>query len=218
MKTIILKNTKTKIEVGKLICVGRNFADHAKELGNEVPAKPVVFIKPASSIIYSGEKIIHPKFSDNLHHEVELLLLIGKNIKDADIKNAEEAIIGYGLGLDMTLRDLQNEARGKGDPWTVAKCFDTSAVISEFILKEDYNLTLNEEIILKVNNKIRQKEKLNKMLFKPIEIVEYISSLMTIEKGDIIFTGTPAGVARVVPGDILTASIGDILELNCEVI
>lgn len=218
MKTIILKNTKTKIEVGKMICVGRNYADHAKELGNEVPNKPVVFIKPASSIIYSGGKIIHPKFSNNLHHEVELLLLIGKDIKEADIKNAEEAIIGYGLGLDMTLRDLQNEARGKGDPWTVAKCFDTSAVISEFILKKDYNLNLNEEIILKVNNKIRQKEKLNKMLFKPIEIVEYISSLMTIEKGDIIFTGTPAGVGRVVQGDLLTASIGDILELNCEVI
>ncbi len=218
MKTIILKNTKTKIEVGKMICVGRNYADHAKELGNEVPNKPVVFIKPSSTIIYSGGKIIHPKFSDNLHHEVELLLLIGKDIKDADIKNAEEAIIGYGLGLDMTLRDLQNEARGKGDPWTVAKCFDTSAVISEFILKKDYNLTLNEEIILRVNNKIRQKEKLNMMLFKPIQIVEYISSLMTIEKGDIIFTGTPAGVGRVVQGDVLTASIGDVLELNCEVI
>ncbi len=218
MKKITIKNTKTKIEVGKMICVGRNFADHAKELGNEVPAKPVVFIKPASSIIYSGEKIIQPKFSDNLHHEVELLLLIGKDIKDANIRNAEEAIIGYGLGLDMTLRDIQNEARKKGDPWTVAKCFDTSAVISEFILKKDYNLTLDEEIILKVNNNIRQKEKLNKMLFKPIEIVEYISSLMTIEKGDVIFTGTPAGVGRVVQGDVLTASIGDILELNCEVI
>ncbi len=218
MKTIIIKNTNTKIEVGKMICVGRNYADHAKELGNEVPNKPVVFIKPASSIIYSGGEIIHPKFSDNLHHEVELLLLIGKDIKDADIKNSEEAIIGYGLGLDMTLRDLQNEARGKGDPWTVAKCFDTSAVISEFILKKDYNLTLDEEITLTVNNKIRQKEKLNKMLFKPVEIVEYISSLMTIEKGDIIFTGTPAGVGRVVQGDVLTASIGNVLELNCKVI
>lgn len=218
MKTITLKNTKTKIEVSKMICVGRNYADHAKELGNEVPNKPVVFIKPSSSIIYSCGKIIHPKFSDNMHHEVELLLLIGKDIKDVDIKNAEDAIIGYGLGLDMTLRDLQNEARGKGDPWTVAKCFDTSAVISEFILKQDYNLTLNEEIILRVNNKIRQKEKLNMMLFKPIQIVEYISSLMTIEKGDIIFTGTPAGVGRVVQGDVLTASIGDVLELNCEVI
>ena len=218
MKTIIIKNTNTKIEVGKMICVGRNYADHAKELGNEVPNKPVVFIKPASSIIYSGGEIIHPKFSDNLHHEVELLLLIGKDIKDADIKNSEEAIIGYGLGLDMTLRDLQNEAREKGDPWTVAKCFDTSAVISEFILKKDYNLTLDEEITLTVNNKIRQKEKLNKMLFKPVEIVEYISSLMTIEKGDIIFTGTPAGVGRVVQGDVLTASIGNVLELNCKVI
>ncbi len=218
MKTVKIKNRDKEIAVGKMICVGRNYAEHAKELGNEVPDKPVVFIKPSSAIIYSGEKIIHPRFSNNLHHEVELVLLIGKTIKDADAKSSEEAITGYGLGLDMTLRDLQNEAKSKGDPWTVAKCFDTSAVLSDFILKENYSLTLNEEILLEVNNKIRQKEKLNMMLFKPVQIVEYISSLMTIEEGDLIFSGTPAGVGKVVPGDKLHASLESIAELNCEVI
>ncbi|MHB8579292.1 MAG: fumarylacetoacetate hydrolase family protein [Ignavibacteriaceae bacterium] len=201
-----------------MICVGRNYADHAKELGNEVPDKPVVFIKPSCSIIYTGGKVIHPKFSINLHHEVELLLLIGKTIKDSDDKLSEEAIAGYGLGLDMTLRDLQNEARAKGDPWTISKCFDTSAVISDFVLKSDYSLTLNEEISLSVNGNIRQKEKLNLMLFKPIQIVKYISSLLTLEEGDIIFTGTPAGVGKVVPGDKLHAEIEGIAKLDCEIV
>ncbi len=218
MKTVKIKNRKEEITVGKMVCVGRNYADHAKELGNEVPDKPVVFIKPSSSIIYTGGKVIHPKFSINLHHEVELLLLIGKTIKDADDKLSEDAIAGYGLGLDMTLRDLQNEARAKGDPWTISKCFDTSAVISDFVLKSDYRLTLNEEITLSVNGNIRQKEKLNLMLFKPIQIVKYISSLITLEEGDIIFTGTPAGVGKVVPGDKLHAEIEGIAKLDCEVV
>ncbi len=218
MKTIKIRNQKEEIVVGKMVCVGRNYADHAKELGNEVPDKPVVFIKPSSSIIYTGGKVIHPKFSTNLHHEVELLLLIGKTIKDADERQSEEAIIGYGLGLDMTLRDLQNEARAKGDPWTVSKCFDTSAVVSDILLKKDYKLTLNEEISLSVNGNIRQKEKLSLMLFKPIQIVKYISSLLTLEEGDIIFTGTPAGVGKVVPGDVLHAEIEGIAKLDCEIV
>jgi len=218
MKTIKIRNQKEEIPVGKMVCVGRNYADHAKELGNEVPDKPVVFIKPSSSIIYTGGKVIHPKFSTNLHHEVELLLLIGKTIKDADERQSEEAIIGYGLGLDMTLRDLQNEARAKGDPWTISKCFDTSAVVSNILLKKDYKLTLNEEISLSVNGNIRQKEKLSLMLFKPIQIVKYISSLLTLEEGDIIFTGTPAGVGKVVPGDVLHAEIEGIAKLDCEIV
>ncbi len=218
MKTIKIRNQKEEITVSKMVCVGRNYADHAKELGNEVPDKPVVFIKPSSSIIYTGAKVIHPKFSTNLHHEVELLLLIGKTIKDADERQSEEAIIGYGLGLDMTLRDLQNEARAKGDPWTISKCFDTSAVVSDILLKKDYKLTLNEEISLSVNGNIRQKEKLSLMLFKPIQIVKYISSLLTLEEGDIIFTGTPAGVGKVVPGDVLHAEIEGIAKLDCEIV
>ena len=218
MKTIKIRNQKEEITVSKMVCVGRNYADHAKELGNEVPDKPVVFIKPSSSIIYTGGKVIHPKFSTNLHHEVELLLLIGKTIKDADERQSEEAIIGYGLGLDMTLRDLQNEARAKGDPWTVSKCFDTSAVVSDILLKKDYKLTLNEEISLSVNGNIRQKEKLSLMLFKPIQIVKYISSLLTLEEGDIIFTGTPAGVGKVVPGDVLHAEVEGIAKLDCEIV
>ena len=141
MKKVKIQNSNKEYLVGKIVCVGRNYADHAKELGNEVPDKPVVFIKPASAIIYSGENIVYPGFSDMMHHEVELVLLIGAKVKNADELEAGKVIAGYGVGLDMTLRDIQNISKKKGEPWTIAKCFDTSAVISDFVLKENYNLT-----------------------------------------------------------------------------
>lgn len=217
MKFITVKNSSEKIPVGKVVCVGRNYAEHARELGNEIPEKPVVFLKPNTSIIYSDEKIIYPDFSEEMHHEVELILLIGNKLKDADTKKAEDAISGYGVGLDMTLRDVQSELKKKGHPWTIAKGFDTSAVLSDFIFKKDYKLTLNEVISLSVNGTIKQRAKLNKMIFAPSKIVEYISSLMTLEEGDLIFTGTPSGVGKVVKGDKLLAEIEGIASLSCEV-
>jgi len=217
MKTVRIKNATQQFTVGKIICVGRNYAEHAKELGNEVPEKPVVFLKPTSALIYSGEKIIHPTFSKEMHHEVELVLLIGKTIKNATKTEAEDAITGYGVGLDMTLRDIQTELKKKGQPWTIAKCFDTSAVVSDFVLKSDYKLTLDEGISLSVNGQIRQKEKLNKMLFHPAEIVEYISSLMILEEGDLVYTGTPAGVGKVEVGDRLVGEIQNISKLEVSV-
>jgi acylpyruvate hydrolase len=217
MKYITIKNSTEKIPVGKVVCVGRNYAEHARELGNEIPEKPVVFLKPNTAIIYSGEKIIYPGFSEDMHHEVELVLLIGKKVKDVDTKKAEEAISGYGVGLDMTLRDVQSELKKKGHPWTIAKGFDTSAVLSDFVLKKDYKLTLNEIISLSINGTIKQRSKLNTMIFAPSKIVEYISSLMTLEEGDLIFTGTPSGVGKVEKGDKLLAEIEGIASLSCEV-
>ena len=217
MKYITIKNSTEKIPVGKVVCVGRNYAEHARELGNEIPEKPVVFLKPNTAIIYSGDKIIYPGFSEDMHHEVELVLLIGKKVKNVDTKKAEEAISGYGVGLDMTLRDVQSELKKKGHPWTIAKGFDTSAVLSDFVLKKDYKLTLNEIISLSINGTIKQRSKLNTMIFVPSKIVEYISSLMTLEEGDLIFTGTPSGVGKVVKGDKLLAEIEGIASLSCEV-
>ncbi len=176
MKTIKIKNSNKEITIGKIVCVGRNYSEHVQELGNTIPEKPVVFLKPVSSVIYSGDEIVCPAFSNDMHHESELVLLIGENIKDADPETSENAITGYGIGLDMTLRDVQSELKKKGHPWTIAKCFDTSTVLSEFIEKSVYQLTLNETISLKVNDEFRQKDQLNKMLFKPAEIVQYISS------------------------------------------
>ena len=217
MKTIKLKSGK-EITIGKIVCVGRNYVEHIEELGNEVPEKPVVFLKTTSSVIYSGESIIYPDFSEEMHYETELVLLIGKKIKNVTANDAEEAITGYGVGFDMTLRDLQSQLKKKGHPWTIAKCFDTSTVLSEFISIEDHQLTLDEEIILKVNDEIRQKDKLNKMIFSPAEIVSYLSSLMTLEEGDLIFTGTPKGVSKVERGDKLEAEIDGVSKLVCKVI
>ena len=217
MKKIKIRNSNKEFIVGKIVCVGRNYVEHAKELGNEVPEKPVIFLKPPSALIFSGGEIEYPSFSSEMHHEVELVLLIGKKIKNADLIDSEDAIAGYGVGLDMTLRDIQNELKKKGHPWTIAKCFDTSAVVSDFILKENYELTLNEEISLLVNGVIKQKELLNKMIFNPAQLVEYISSLMTLEEGDLIFTGTPKGVNKVNTGDNLIAEIKDVGRLECSI-
>ncbi len=216
MKTITLKNKEYNI--GKIVCVGRNYAAHAEELGNEIPEFPLIFLKPYSSLIFSGENIIHPDYGNELHHEVELVLLIGKTVKNADFETAKSAIAGYTVGLDMTLRDVQNKLKAKGHPWTLAKCFDTSAVISNFISADDYTLTLNETISLSVNGVERQNSELNMMLFKPIETVVYISKTMTLEEGDLIFTGTPEGVNQVVKGDKITAYIENIAELSTVVI
>lgn len=220
MKKIKIRNSVEEIAIEKIVCVGRNYVEHAKELGNEIPTEyPIIFLKPASTVIFSKEKVVHPSYSNNLHYETELVLLIGENIKNAStIEQAENAIAGYGVGFDMTLRDLQNLAREKGNPWTVAKCFDTSAVLSDFILKKDHHLDLNEVITLKVNGQVRQNCALSQMIFPPSELVKYISTVMGLEKGDLIFTGTPAGVGKVVKGDKLEAEISGIGRLETEII
>jgi len=218
MKIIRIKNSTEEITVGKIVCVGRNYSEHAKELGNEIPEKPVLFLKPASALIYSGGEIIYPAFGNELHHEIELVLLIGETISKANKTQAQKGIIGYGVGLDMTLRDVQNELKKKGHPWTLAKCFDTSAVISDFVLKKDNQLKPDEKLELKVNGEVKQSDTLKSMIFNPAEIVEYISSIMTLEKGDLIFTGTPAGVSKVNRGDKLEAKLGEVAELHCSVV
>lgn len=218
MKLAKIKNSTKEYELGKIVCVGRNYAEHAKELGNEIPEFPLIFLKPASALISSGKNIIHPTYSRDLHHEVELVLLIDKKIKGIDEAEAEEAIAGYAVGLDMTLRDVQNELKAKGHPWTLAKCFDTSAVVSSFVLKGDYRLSGNERIVLEVNGEARQNSSLSKMIFSPAKIVQYIASKMTLEIGDLIYTGTPEGVGRVQRGDTIKAYIENVGELTTQII
>lgn len=218
MKKIKLKN-REEIEVGKIICVGRNYADHVKEMGSETPDEfPIIFMKPPSTIIYSGENVVHPDYSENLQHEVELVLLINGDIKNGSEEEAEKAIGGYAVGLDMTLRDLQFKFKDKGDPWTLAKVFDGCAVLSEFISKEDYKLKENENIYLQVNGETKQDSSLDKMIFDIRKIVSYISTKMKLEKGDLIFTGTPAGVSRVVKGDKITGGIENIADIETVII
>ena len=218
MKQLDIKNSKEKTTIGKVVCIGRNYAAHAKEMGNEVPDFPIIFLKTATCIIPSGGKVVHPDYSSDLHHEIELVLVIGSEVKNATKEEAEDAIAGYAVGLDMTLRDLQNESRKKGEPWTLAKVFDTSGVISRITLKSDYHLKGNEKIFLNVNSEVKQSSSLDKMLFNVVTIVQDISKKMTLEKGDIIFTGTPEGVGRVIPGDKLTGGIENIGEIEAVIV
>jgi len=218
MKYLKFKNSNEQVPIGKIVCVGRNYAAHAKELGNDVPEFPIIFLKPASNVIFSGDSIVHPSYSNELHHEVELVLYIGEPVKNADIDQAEKAIQGYTVGLDMTLRDLQLEFKKKGEPWTLAKCFDTAAVLTDVVLKKDYQLRGDENISLSVNGTTRQNSSIKNMIFSPAEIVKYISARMTLEKGDLIFTGTPEGVSKVVPGDKIEAELENISSISTQVI
>ncbi|MBA4407045.1 FAA hydrolase family protein [bacterium] len=218
MKFIKFKNSEERVPIGKLVCVGRNYAAHAKELGNDIPEFPIIFLKPASNVIFSGESVVHPSYSENLQHEVELVLYIGDDVKNATDETAGNSIHGYTLGLDMTLRDLQFELKTKGNPWTLAKCFDTAAVLTDVVLKKDYQFKGDEKISLAVNGVVKQNSSLKNMIFSPVEIIKYISARMTLEKGDLIFTGTPEGISRVVQGDKIEASIENIGNITTQVI
>ncbi len=205
MKSVLLHNCGDPIPVQKIICLGQNYAEHAKELKFDVPDSPVFFLKPASAIIHQGEQIIIPAISHDVHHEVELTVLIGKTGKDIPHESALQYVAGYGVGLDITLRDVQFEAKKKGLPWSLAKGFDTAAPLSEFIEPVITGDPMSLSIQLKINGIIRQSSSTGKLIFPVDTIISYISQFMTFERGDIIYTGTPEGVSRIDHGDKLEA-------------
>lgn len=217
MKEIQIQETSKTYTIGKIVCVGKNYLEHAKELGDAVPEKPVIFMKPASSIIISGEKIIYPEFTKSLHYETELVLLIGKTGKNISKSNALDYIDGYTVGLDMTLRDIQSGLKKNGHPWEISKCFDTSTVLAHFIPKGKISNANNLSIKLWVNEELRQNDNTSNMMYNVESIVEYLSGYFSLEKGDIIFTGTPAGVGEVKKGDKLKAEIEDLPTLVTEI-
>jgi len=194
----------------KVVCVGRNYADHIKELNSARPKQPFFFLKPPSSILLKGDgPVIRPRGVD-LHYEVELALIIGKRVKDleeSDEKGAFDAIESYALSIDMTARNSQNEAKKKGLPWSIAKGFDTFLPISDVIPKSDIPDPHKVDLYLTVNNEHRQADSTELFLFQIPRLISDISKVMTLEKGDIILTGTPKGVGPVVPGDVMRAGI-----------
>jgi len=211
---IKVRGSRERVPVGKIVCLGRNYADHAKEMKTEVPAKPVLFLKPPTAIIHDGQVVIPPRLSADLHHEVEMVLLLGRRGKNLEGESALKCIAGFGVGLDMTLRDIQAEAKAKGLPWTIAKGFDTSAPVSDFVPSKDVPDPHNMNIALRVNGQTRQQSNTGNMLFTLTEIISYVSSIFTLEPGDLIFTGTPEGVGRVVPGDRLEAVLQSVATLR----
>ncbi|MFC4721112.1 fumarylacetoacetate hydrolase family protein [Geojedonia litorea] len=188
----------------KLICIGRNYADHIKELENERPTDPVVFLKPDSSILAKKQPFFIPDFSKDIHHEVEVLVRINKVGKYIDKKFAHKYYNEIGLGIDFTARDLQAKLKDKGLPWEKAKGFDGAAVIGDWIKSKDIIDVDNINFSLKNNTAVVQEGNTSLMLWKIDEIIEYISKYFTLKIGDIIFTGTPAGVGKVSAGDELT--------------
>jgi 2-keto-4-pentenoate hydratase/2-oxohepta-3-ene-1,7-dioic acid hydratase in catechol pathway len=217
MKTAKIPATDQQFPIGKIVCLARNYAEHARELGNETPAAPVLFMKPASSVIGDGEAVRIPHYSQECHYEVELAVLIGRQARNVKEDKALEYVAGYGVGIDMTLRDVQNSLKAKGLPWEIAKGFDTSCPLSDFVpagaVADPHALNLK----LAVNGEIRQNGSSSDMINRIPQIVAHISAIFTLDPGDVILTGTPAGVGQVRAGDVMTAEIVSVGRLTIPV-
>ncbi|MDA8428317.1 MAG: fumarylacetoacetate hydrolase family protein [Geobacteraceae bacterium] len=207
MKTAKIPASNQEFPIGKIVCLARNYAEHARELGNETPAAPVLFMKPASSVIGDGEAVRIPAYSQECHYEVELAVLIGKQCRAVAPDRALEHVAGYGVAIDMTLRDVQNQLKAKGLPWEIAKGFDTACPLSAFVpagaVADPHALNLK----LAVNGETRQDGCSADMIHRVPQIIAHISAIFTLEPGDVILTGTPAGVGPVRAGDVMTAEI-----------
>jgi 2-keto-4-pentenoate hydratase/2-oxohepta-3-ene-1,7-dioic acid hydratase in catechol pathway len=187
----------------KIICIGRNYTNHIAELQNERPTEPVVFMKPDSAILLKQHPFVLPEFSNEVHHEIELIVKINKVGKYIEPKFAHKYYDEISVGIDFTARDLQDQLKSKGLPWEKAKAFDGSAVIGEFVSKEQFASLDDVNFELLKNGAVAQKGNSSLMLWKIDELVAYVSQFFTLKIGDIIFTGTPEGVASVAPNDVL---------------
>lgn len=218
MVNYVFKNDiKKEISIGKLICLARTYKKHAQEMHTNITEDPLLFLKPASSVIFDGGSILVPKMSNCLHHEVELGVVIGKRCKNVSQKEALDYVLGYCLALDITARDIQTEAKKNGWPWSIAKGFDTFAPISKVVLKENIPNPNNLDLSLKVNRELRQSSNTKYMVYPVERIIEFISGVMTLDPGDLIMTGTPEGVGEIVAGNVLEAKLGDICSLRVDV-
>ena len=187
----------------KILCIGRNYAKHAAELNNPIPDDPIIFTKPPTALLAPGEAFAYPDFSQDVHFECELVLRIGKKGKNIPEAEAAGYVEAMGLGIDFTARDLQQVAKEKGLPWALAKGFDGSAPVSPFVPASDLPELANIKYTCHVNGELRQDGHTAMMLFPCTTLIAYLSRFITLEPGDLIFTGTPAGVGPVQPGDVL---------------
>jgi len=208
MKTIRLRAEGRELPVGKIICLARNYAEHAKEMKGEVPDRPVLFLKPSTALLAPNDTIRLPEFSTEVHHEVELVVVVGKLAQSIPAERAMDYVLGYAVGVDLTARDLQKRAKERGEPWAVAKGFDGSAPVSEVTLALEVGEPTDLPLSLKINGEIRQSGRTSQMIFKIPEFLSFASSIFTLEPGDLLFTGTPSGVGPVLSGDVIEAEIG----------
>ena len=195
------------LPAGKVVCVGRNYLEHIRELNNAVPETPILFIKPSTSLAALDEPIRLPSGRGECHHEVELAVLVGRELRGADPETARQAVAGYGVALDLTLRDLQNELKKKGHPWETAKAFDGSCPLSPFLEPEALPDPQATDLALRVNGEFRQQGNTRQMMVGIFELMAYISTHFTLRSGDVVLTGTPAGVGPLRSGDVLILSL-----------
>jgi 2-keto-4-pentenoate hydratase/2-oxohepta-3-ene-1,7-dioic acid hydratase in catechol pathway len=206
-----------KKPVGSIFCIGRNYNDHIKEMKAEKPKEPVVFLKPRTAYCYAEGEIELPDYSKDVQHELELVFVIKKECFNVTKEEAKDYILGMGLGIDFTLRDLQTKAKENGNPWSVAKGFYRSAPVGLVKSLTKYDME-NVEFELKKNGRKKQKSNISEMIFDIYEIIEYLSSKFLLVEGDLIFTGTPAGVSKLKQGDVLTGFINGQEEFELEMI
>lgn len=200
----------------KIIAIGRNYAAHIEELNNERPKEPVIFMKPDTALIRNNQPFYHPEFSKEIHFEVEILVKINREGKFIQEKFAHKYYNELGIGIDFTARDLQTQLKEKGLPWEKAKGFNGSAPISNFVSKENFDLT-DLNFSLKQNGDLKQEGNTSLMLYSIDQIISYVSQFFTLKKGDILFTGTPKGVGPIKVGDVLEAFIQDKKMLHVDI-
>jgi 2-keto-4-pentenoate hydratase/2-oxohepta-3-ene-1,7-dioic acid hydratase in catechol pathway len=198
-----LDGSSLDLPVGKVVCIGRNYLEHIRELNNAVPETPILFIKPSTALVGLDEPIRLPVGRGECHHEVELAVLIGRELQNADADAARQAVAGYGIALDLTLRDLQNELKKKGHPWETAKAFDGSCPLSPFLKPEALPDPQAADLALRVNGELRQQGNTRQMMAGILELMAHISTHFTLRPGDVVLTGTPAGVGPLQSGDQL---------------
>ncbi|WP_063572697.1 MULTISPECIES: fumarylacetoacetate hydrolase family protein [Luteibacter] len=204
-----------RFPVRRIFCIGRNYADHAREMGASVDmSNPMFFTKPADAIVTDGADVPYPSATSDLHHEVEMVVALGAGGSDLSVEQAGKLVWGYGVGLDLTRRDLQAQAKAKGAPWDVAKGFDHSAPISALVPASEVTPTSSTRIALEINGELRQEATLGDMLLDVPAILSALSKLFELKAGDIVYTGTPAGVSALVRGDTFRATLDGVATLE----
>lgn len=201
----------------KIFCIGRNYSEHAKELNNPIPEEPVIFMKPPTALLKDDQAFYIPEFSSDVHYEVELVLKVCKNGKSIDPEFASKYYDAVGLGIDFTARDIQSKCKEKGLPWEKAKAFDHSAVLGGFISFDQLRDPMSIRFSLQKNGKTVQSGDSGDMLFDFDALIVQVSKYFTLQQGDLIYTGTPAGVGPISIGDVLTGHLEDQLMFTCEI-
>lgn len=217
--TLPVEGSSARFPVARIFCVGRNYAEHAREMGHDPNREPpFFFMKPATAIVADGRDFPYPPATKDVHHEMELVVAIGKGGANIPEAQALDHVWGYAVGLDMTRRDLQSEAKKMGRPWDTGKAFDHSAPCSAIVPAAKIGHPAKGAIVLKVNGEVKQKGDLAELIWKVPEMIAYLSTLFTLLPGDLIFTGTPAGVGPVRRGDLLEGSVEGVGTIKLKVV